>query len=83
VDGGSCAMNPHLDICRKEITLIGSWAYNSWEYPNAYHFLQRAERIGLPVESLVTHSFPLSNIQDAFDTTLRKEGVKVMVENRS
>jgi len=81
VDGGSCALNPHLDICRKEITLIGSWAYNSWEYPNAYHFLQRAERIGLPVESLVTHSFPLSRIQDAFDTTLRQEGIKIMVAN--
>lgn len=82
VDGGSCAINPHLDLCRKEITLIGSWAYNSWEYPNAYHFLQRAERIGLPMESLVTHSFPLSRIQDAFDTTLRQEGIKIMVENK-
>lgn len=82
VDGGSSALNPHFDICRKEITLIGSWAYNSWEYPNAYHFLQRAEQIGIPVESLVTHSFPLSRVQEAFDTTLRQEGVKIMVENR-
>ena len=80
VDAGSCAVNPHQDFCRKEITLLGSWAYNSWEYPNAYHFLQRAERIGLPVEMLVTHSFPLSRIQEAFDTNLRQEGIKIMVE---
>jgi L-iditol 2-dehydrogenase len=60
--------------------VTGSWVYNSFEYPNAYHFLQRAERIGLPVESLVTHKFPLDQIQEAFDINLRQEGVKVMVE---
>ncbi|MFC7337469.1 zinc-binding dehydrogenase [Haloferula chungangensis] len=80
VDGGECSVNPHHDICRKEITVTGSWVYNSFEYPNAYHFLQRAERIGLPVSSLVTHKFPLDRIQEAFDVNLRQEGVKVMVE---
>lgn len=80
VDGGECSINPHRDICRKEITVTGSWVYNSFEYPNAYHFLQRAERIGLPVASLVTHKFPLDQIQDAFEVNLRQEGVKVMVE---
>ncbi|MGE9270689.1 MAG: zinc-dependent alcohol dehydrogenase [Verrucomicrobiales bacterium] len=81
VDGGECRINPHQDICRKEITVTGSWVYNSFEYPNAYHFLQRAERIGLPVSSLVTHKFPLDRIQDAFETNLRQEGVKVVIEH--
>lgn len=80
VDGGECTINPHQDICRKEITVTGSWVYNSFEYPNAYHFLQRAERIGLPVTDLITHRFPLENIQEAFDTSLRQEGIKVVVE---
>lgn len=80
VDGGECSINPHHDICRKEITVTGSWVYNSFEYPNAYHFLQRAERIGLPVESLVTHRFPLDRIAEAFAVSARQEGVKVMVE---
>lgn len=80
VDGGECAINPHQDICRKEITVTGSWVYNSFEYPNAYHFLQRAERIGLPVASLITHRFPLDQIQEAFEVNLRQEGVKVVVE---
>ncbi len=82
VDGGECAINPHHDICRKEITLIGSWVYNSVEYPNAYHFLQRAERIGLPITSLITHKFPLDQIEQAFEVNLRQEGVKVVVETR-
>ena len=80
VDGGSAPFNPHLDFCKKEITLIGSWAYNSWEYPNAYHFLDRAEKIGLPVTGLITHRFPLEKIQDAFDTALRQEGIKIVVK---
>ena len=80
VDGGECSINPHHDICRKEITLTGSWVYNSFEYPNAYHFLQRAERNGLPVTSLITHRFPLDRIDDAFQVNIRQEGVKVLVD---
>ncbi|MEN1678779.1 MAG: zinc-binding dehydrogenase [Planctomycetota bacterium] len=80
VDGGSASINPHEDFCKKEITLLGSWAYNSWEYPNAYHFLQRAESAGLPVSDLVTHRFPLHMIQEAFDLNLRQEGVKIVVQ---
>ncbi len=80
VDGGECAINPHRDICAKEISLVGSWVYNSFEYPSAYHFLQRAERIGLPVSSLVTHKFPLDQIDEAFQLNLRQEGIKVVVE---
>lgn len=79
IDGGECSINPHQDICRKEITVTGSWVYNSFEYPNAYHFLQRAERIGLPVSSLVTHRFPLNRIEEAFQANLRQEGIKIMV----
>jgi len=80
VDNGECRLNPHRDICRKEITVTGSWVYNSFEYPNAYHFLQRAERIGIPVSSLITHRFPLHDIEEAFATSLRQEGIKVVVE---
>jgi len=82
VDNGLCSVNPHEDFCKKEIILVGTWAYNSWEYPNAYHFLQRAERIGLPMEKLITHRFPLDQIHEAFKTNLRQEGVKIVVENR-
>jgi len=79
VDGGVAQINPHEDICKKEISLIGSWVYNSTDYPNAYHFLQRAVAMGLPVESLITHTFPLDQIQEAFDTNMRQEGEKIMI----
>lgn len=80
VDGGECKINPHFDITKKEITVTGSWVYNSFEYPYAYHFLQRAERIGIPVTELITHRFPLHQIEEAFATNLRQEGIKIVVE---
>lgn len=79
VEAGTATFNPHEDICKKELTLIGSWAYGSWEYPNAYHFLQRAAQIGLPVEQLVTHRFPLSRVAEAFRANLDQQGIKIMV----
>lgn len=81
VDNGEYPVNPHFDICRKEITLVGSWAYNHWDYPNAYHFLQRAEAIGLPVHELITHRFPLERIEEAFRASIEQSGVKVVIEN--
>jgi L-iditol 2-dehydrogenase len=79
VDAGSSPINPHEDICKKELTVVGSWAYNSFEYPNAYHFLQRAAGIGIPITDLITHRFALDQIQQAFDTSLRQEGIKILV----
>lgn len=77
VDNGTCSINPHFDICSKEITLVGSWVYNIQEYPIAYNFLRRAQGIGLPVEKLITHRFPLEKIQEALETNIRLEGLKV------
>ncbi len=82
VDAGTATFNPHEDICKKEISYVGSWAYGSWEYPNAYHFLQRAAKIGLPVEDLVTHSFPLDRIDEAFRANIALQGIKLMVTPR-
>lgn len=80
VDAGESTINPHADICRKEITVTGSWVYNSFEYPYAYHFLQRAEAIGLPVTGLITHRFPFEQIGQAFEASMTQEGVKVVLE---
>ena len=79
VDSGTCTVNPHHDICAKEITLVGSWVYTVDEYPIAYNFLRRAEGIGLPVESLITHRFPLERIQEAIDVNIRQQGLKVAI----
>jgi len=79
VDNGTCSINPHQDICAKEISVVGSWVYTVEEYPIAYNFLRRAQGIGLPVESLITHRFPLDRIEEAMEVNIRQEGLKVAV----
>jgi L-iditol 2-dehydrogenase len=82
VDNGACTVNPHVDFCNKEITLVGSWLYTVQEYPIAYNFLRRAQGIGLPVEDLITHRFPLSEIKEAMEVNIRQEGLKVVILNK-
>jgi L-iditol 2-dehydrogenase len=79
VDNGTCTINPHHDICSKEISVVGSWVYTVEEYPIAYNFLRRAQGIGLPIESLITHRFPLDRLQESIEVNIRQEGLKVVV----
>ncbi len=58
---------------------VGSWVYTVDEYPIAYNFRRRAQGIGLPVESLITHRYPLAQIEEAFDINIRQQGLKVAI----
>ena len=79
MDGGDCNINPHYDLCNKEIAVVGSWVYTPQDYPITFDFLKRAKGIGLPVEELVTHHFKLDDIDEAFQTNLAMTGIKVAV----
>ncbi|MDG3086226.1 zinc-binding dehydrogenase [Vibrio hannami] len=83
VDNGEASINPHFDICNKEITLVGSWAYSPEDYPNAIECMKGIKRIGLPIESLVTHEFPLEELTEAVETNIRMEGIKVITVNKT
>lgn len=77
VDNGSCTINPHFDICNKEITMVGSWTYKVSDYPITMDFLKRAVGIGLPIEELVTHEFPLDQMNEAMDVNMKQLGIKI------
>ncbi len=81
LDGGNCSINPHYDLCNKEVTAVGSWVYTPQDYPTTFDFLRRAKAIGLPVEKFVTHHFPLSQIKEALETNVQMKGIKVAVVN--
>ncbi len=80
--GGDATINPHFDICSKEITTVGSWVYTLRDYATTFDFLKRAKGIGLPIEKLITHKYPLEQIDDAFKTNLKMEGLKIAVVNK-
>ena len=79
INGGDATINPHFDICSKELTIVGSWVYTLRDYVNTFAFLERAKAIGLPVTELITHKFPLSRINEALETNLAQKGLKIAV----
>ena len=81
INGGDATINPHFDICSKEITTVGSWVYTLRDYATTFDFLKRAKCIGLPLEKLITHKFTLDKINEALETNLKMEGLKIAIVN--
>ena len=81
INGGDATINPHFDLCSKEITLVGSWVYTLRDYATTFDFLKRAIAIGLPIKELITHKFPIEKINEAFVTNVKMEGLKIAVIN--
>ena len=82
IHGGDASINPHFDICAKEITTVGSWVYTLRDYATTFDFLKRAKGIGLPLSKLITHKFPLEQINEALETNLKMEGLKIAIVNK-
>ena len=82
INGGDAKINPHFDLCSKEITLVGSWVYTLRDYATTFDFLKRAKAIGLPMDELITHEFPLEQINEAHVTNLKQEGLKIAIVNK-
>ncbi len=81
INGGDATINPHFDICAKEITTVGSWVYTLRDYATTFDFLKRAKAIGLPINKLITHRFPLDKINEALETNLSMQGLKIAIIN--
>ncbi|MBE6627758.1 MAG: theronine dehydrogenase [Ruminococcaceae bacterium] len=82
INGGDATINPHFDICSKEITTVGSWVYTLRDYATTFDFLKRAKAIGIPLDKLITHKYPLEQINEALETNLKMEGLKIAIVNK-
>ncbi len=81
INGGDATINPHFDMCSKEITIVGSWVYTLRDYATTFDFLKSAKDIGLPMSKLITHRFPLEQINEALQTNLAMSGLKIAIVN--
>ena len=81
INGGDATINPHFDICAKELTMVGSWVYTLRDYATTFDFMKRAKAIGIPLTELITHRFPLDKINEAHETNLKMEGLKIAIIN--
>ena len=79
INGGDATINPHFDICSKEITTVGSWVYTLRDYATTFEFLKSANAIGLPIKELITDKYPLSQINEAYRKNLAMTGLKIAV----
>ena len=77
VNNGECSINPHIDFCQKEITLVGSWDYNAEDYPTTIAFLKQAREMNVPIETLITHTYSLDQLNEAMQTNIAMDGIKI------
>lgn len=82
INGGDATINPHFDICSKELTMVGSWVYTLRDYATTFEFLKSAKKIGLPMNELITDTFPLEQINEAHRTNLAMTGLKIAIINQ-
>jgi L-iditol 2-dehydrogenase len=64
------------DMIRKGLHLFGAWHYNLNDFPKIMQVIQHSPL----VEKMITHRFPMSRIQDAFETSAQQNSVKVLLK---
>jgi len=79
VDKGPVPVNPFL-ICRKELEVIGSYAYPSWKLKNALSALNEMKEL---CRRLITHKFPIERLEDALVVAGAGQSLKIVIEPES
>jgi threonine dehydrogenase-like Zn-dependent dehydrogenase len=64
------------DLLRKGIHLIGSWHYNMNEFPQLMKVIEQSPLTGL----LISHTFPMSRIQEAFEVSASQQSGKIILK---
>lgn len=83
VNNGEYQVNPHFAMCNKEIDIVGSWDYSAEDYPKTVAFLKQCREMNIPIEDLITHSFPLDKMNEAMETNVAQKGIKICYINNN
>jgi len=78
--GESMAQTPLTispDMIRKGLTLFGSWHYNLADTPK---IMQMIRDLGPELDNLISHRFPLGEIQQAWETQVSGQCAKVILK---
>jgi threonine dehydrogenase-like Zn-dependent dehydrogenase len=76
-DAGDVAMNPHT-ITRKQLNIVGSWAFEPRHMDQALRFLDETKWKHLFAKQ-VTHRFPIGKANEALETVRRHESGKAVI----
>ncbi len=77
VNNGEYSVNPHFAMCNKEINIVGSWDYSADDYPTTMAFLKQCREMKIPIEDLITHTYPLDQMNEAMETNVAQKGIKI------
>ncbi len=77
-NAGNVELNPHV-ITRKQLTMMGSWAFEARHVWGAVEFLARSKKWRELFERQVTHRFRLDEAAVALDTVRRLEAGKAVI----
>ena len=77
VNNGEYTVNPHFAMCNKEINIVGSWDYSADDYPTTVAFLRQAREMNIPIKELITHTYPLDKLNEAMETNVSQQGIKI------
>ncbi len=73
--GDAFSLRVSPDLLRKGITLIGAWHYNLNDFPKIMKVIQE-----WPLAAqLISHTFPMSHIQEAFEVSASHATAKVIL----
>jgi 2-desacetyl-2-hydroxyethyl bacteriochlorophyllide A dehydrogenase len=72
-DAGTVPINPHI-INKKQITITGVWSASNKHFLRGLTLLRK-----IPLEKLVTHRFPLEQINEALMAAERQETLKAAI----
>ena len=63
-EGGEFPLGVSRDMIRKGLVLRGSWHYNLFDYPKIMRVIQKSTE---KLDQYITHSFPMSQVQQAWE----------------
>nr|HMN27628.1 hypothetical protein [Caldilineaceae bacterium] len=64
------------DLIRKGLTVMGGWHYNLKDFPLVMQVIRESPLIDL----LVSHVFPMSQIQEAFECSAVQQSAKIILQ---
>ena len=76
-EGGDLSIRVSQDMIRKGISLHGSWHYNLADTPRLMEVIERSAD---QLDKLITHRFPMSRVQEAWELQATGECGKVVLD---
>ncbi|MDX1931414.1 MAG: zinc-binding dehydrogenase [Capsulimonadales bacterium] len=76
-EAGDLTVHVSNDLIRKGLTLHGQWHYNLGEAPALFEVIRRS---AARIDRMITHTFPLERVRDAFERQLTGNCGKVLLK---